>query len=135
MSAARKTNTIRMSIEDYEREIDAMSIKSENKINNGTIDLRKEPDYDQYRIVFYYADNKEELIKFNEMCNNLSKSGWDPLYPPMPMSYGSSGNIKMYQQWIFRVKKEEKKIEEKPLKAEVIGTVLMKKPWEDDDDY
>ena len=95
--------------------------------NKAQIDLRKEPDYDQYKMIQEGYSNNFEI-----RCNQLSKLGWEPLGPPFAKG---ENNYYYAQQWVFRAKREEKKIEQKPLKVEVVGTVLMKKPWEDDEDY
>ncbi len=110
--------------------IPATKDNSEAEIDNGgmdhsnTIDLRKAPDYDQYRMVVHYDHGI-----FSNQCNELSKLGWEPAFAP----YGK-GNDNNYfaQQWVYRVKKEVKVEIKEPLEVKIIGTVVTREFDEDD---
>jgi hypothetical protein len=69
--------------------------------NKGKIDLRKESEIEEYKIIIGYIDNACEVQNFNKQCNDLRKLGWVPLYPPTTSSTrASAGYVQICQQWI-----------------------------------
>jgi hypothetical protein len=74
----------------------------EEKLQSTTshIDLRKEPDYDQYQTIReFYSGNY-----FDKKCNELSKHGW---VPNGPVTLSGGDNNYYVQQWVLRVKKDK----------------------------
>jgi hypothetical protein len=89
-----------------------------HKDNNGIIDLRKEPDYDQYKMICHH-----DYENFIEQCNALSKLGWVPAFPVF--TKGEHNNY-YAQQWVLKVKKEITEVEQKPINVKIVGTVSTK---------
>lgn len=80
----------------------AVDISMEEKLQSTTahIDLRKEPDYDQYQTIREYYNGNF----FDKKCNELSKLGWEP---NGPVTLSGGDNNYYVQQWVLRAKKDK----------------------------